>query len=326
MKAVLERVEHRAGESFACSTWNARSFACPYHVHPEIEINYIASSSGRVLVGDFLENFEAGCLVLLGADLPHSFFHTPPANAPKDWAQSMYIQFLPDCLGPEFFNLAGMTAVRNLLERSQRGLMFPISTAEQAAPLLQKALESEGAERIASLLSLLHLLARAQGVKTLASAQFAAPQPLRSSERLARATSFIHKNLSEELDLKATAHHAGMSPQAFSRFFHRWMGRTFAAYVTELRIGSACQMLLETDKSIAEVCFASGYRNLSNFIRQFRASKQMTPREFRQSGLAMNHGSSGASSSSKHLHGAGRRPPLFSAGTGLREDARRVGS
>ena len=41
------------------------------------------------------------------------------------------------------------------------------------------------------------------------------------------------------------------------------MGRTFAAYVTELRIASARQVLVESDQSIAEVRFASGFRTLS---------------------------------------------------------------
>jgi AraC-like DNA-binding protein len=88
--------------------------------------------------------------------------------------------------------------------------------------------------------------------------------------------------LFEELTLSTTARQAYMSPSGFSRFFHKWMGRTFAAYVTELRIASACQALLESDQSIAEVCFASGFRNLSNFNRQFRAFKGMSPREFRR--------------------------------------------
>ncbi len=290
MKAILERIEHQSGESFSCFRWSAQTFICPYHVHPEIEINYIVSSTGRRLVGDCLGYFKPGDLVLLGAGLPHMYFHRAPSKAPKNWAQSWYVQFLPECLGREFFSLPGLAAVNNLLQRSRRGLIFPRKTVSQVLPLLRETFENNGARRVASLIYLLQELAESRGTRPLASTRFELPQPPRSSERLARATSYIHRHLSEELTLAETAQNAGMSPQGFSRFFHRWMGRTFATYVTELRIGSACQMLIESDRSVAEVCFACGFRNLSNFNRHFRSHKGMSPREFRH--LCMEQSSS----------------------------------
>jgi AraC-like DNA-binding protein len=282
MKAILERIEHQAGECFSCFAWSAQTFVCPYHVHPEIEINYIVGSTGHRLVGDCLGHFKPGDLVLLGAGLPHMYFHKAPVKAPKNWAQSWYIQFLPDCFGRGFFDLPGMAPLRGLMQRSRRGLIFPRAVVSQALPLIRDTFHNTGARRIASLIQLLQVLAEARGVKPLASVQFELPQPPQSSQRLARATAYIHRHISERLTLAATARQAGMSPQGFSRFFHKWMGRTFAAYVTELRIGSACQMLLESGGSIAEVCFASGFRNLSNFNRRFRVHKGMSPRTFRQ--------------------------------------------
>ena len=81
---------------------------------------------------------------------------------------------------------------------------------------------------------------------------------------------------------------AHLSVPAFSRFFKRSLGRTFTDYVNELRIGSACRALIETDKSVAEICYASGFENLSNFNRRFLALKKMSPREFRRRYLAEN--------------------------------------
>jgi len=73
-----------------------------------------------------------------------------------------------------------------------------------------------------------------------------------------------------------------MSAGAFSRFFHAATGRTFIKAVGDLRISHACQMLRNTDKTVAEICFDSGFENLSNFNRQFRARKAMAPNEFRE--------------------------------------------
>ena len=282
MRPILERVEHQTEECFSCFEWSARTFACPYHVHPEFEINYIVSSSGRRLVGDHLDFFKPGDLVLLGPGLPHMYVHRAPEKAPKNWASSWYIQFLPDCLGQGFFDLPAMRSIRDLLYRARRGLRFPRTTVETAMPLVRATLEERGVGRVMSCLQLLYALAEAPGAKPMASVHFDLPQPPRCSRQMELATAYIHRHLFEELTLSSTAHHTHMSPTGFSRFFHRWMGRTFAAYVTELRIANACQALLESDQSIVEVCFASGFRNLSNFNRQFRALKGMSPREFRQ--------------------------------------------
>lgn len=288
MRAILERVEHRSEECLSCFEWSDRTFMCPYHVHPEFEINYIVSSSGRRLVGDYLDSFKPGDLVLLGPGLPHTYFHRAPKGAPDNWARSWYIQFLPDCLGEGFFNLGALRSIRDLLTRARRGLHFPHATAKGAVPFLQAAIEGHGAGRIASFLQLLQMLAEVRGARPMASLHFDLPQP-RSLRQLELATAYIHGHLYDELPLYAVARQAHMSPQGFSRFFHKWMGRTFAAYVTELRIASACQALLESDHSIAEVCFASGFRNLSNFNRQFRTMKGMSPREFRRQSTDSRH-------------------------------------
>jgi AraC-like DNA-binding protein len=284
MKLIREHVEKDAKECFSCFDWSGKTFVCPYHVHPEIEINYIVSSSGRRLVGDHLDQFNPGDLVLLGSGLPHMYTHRAPANAPEKWAHSLYIQFLPDCLGAGFFDLPGMAQLRDLLSRAGRGLLFPRMTTSRALPVLQAVLRSGGPLRVSLLLKLLDILAQSSGARPMASAQFCAPRQLRTSRRLDAATAYINRHMFNEVSLTAIARHMKMSPQGFSRFFHASMGRTFTAYVSELRIGAASQMLLESDRTIAAVCFAKGFNNLSNFNRQFRAVKGMSPREFRRGG------------------------------------------
>ncbi len=72
-----------------------------------------------------------------------------------------------------------------------------------------------------------------------------------------------------------------MSAKSFSRFFKKNTGKAFVPYVNELRVGLACQKLIETDASISEICFESGFNNLSNFNRRFKEVKGVSPRELR---------------------------------------------
>jgi AraC-like DNA-binding protein len=53
-------------------------------------------------------------------------------------------------------------------------------------------------------------------------------------------------------------------------------------YVNRLRINLACQLLMgEVDMPITDICFASGFTNISNFNRQFLRQKGMPPSRFR---------------------------------------------
>jgi AraC-like DNA-binding protein len=73
----------------------------------------------------------------------------------------------------------------------------------------------------------------------------------------------------------------GMSPVAFSRFFHRRTGRTLSEYIVDIRLGHAARMLVDTAKNISEICYECGFNNLSNFNRTFKAKRHYTPRDFR---------------------------------------------
>lgn len=63
------------------------------------------------------------------------------------------------------------------------------------------------------------------------------------------------------------------------------MGKTFVAYVNDLRLGEACRLLLETDATVAEIAYRVGFGNLSNFNQCFRQARGTTPREFRRRAL-----------------------------------------
>jgi AraC-like DNA-binding protein len=75
---------------------------------------------------------------------------------------------------------------------------------------------------------------------------------------------------------------ACLSPSALSRLFRQATRMTIGDYLTRLRIGRACALLIEGDLPVTHVAEEAGYNNLSNFNRQFKAEKSMTPRAFRR--------------------------------------------
>ena len=74
----------------------------------------------------------------------------------------------------------------------------------------------------------------------------------------------------------------GMTESKFSRYFRRVTGNTYTDFVNRLRINKACQLLMETDRYVTNVCYDVGFNNLANFNRRFLQIKGMTPKEFRR--------------------------------------------
>src|SRR4029453_16324869 len=104
----------------------------------------------------------------------------------------------------------------------------------------------------------------------------------RHPRRLDRVWRFLNERCRGRISLAEAAAAAHLSIPAFSRFFRRKTGRTLVAYLNELRTGLACRELIESERSISDIAFDSGFNNLSNFNRRFRELKNMSPRAFRR--------------------------------------------
>ena len=90
------------------------------------------------------------------------------------------------------------------------------------------------------------------------------------------------ENYSREIHLSDVAGLVGMTDVSFSRFFKKRTSRSFVDSLNEIRLGYATRMLVDTTTSIAEICFACGFNNISNFNRIFKKKKGCTPKEFRE--------------------------------------------
>jgi AraC-like DNA-binding protein len=93
---------------------------------------------------------------------------------------------------------------------------------------------------------------------------------------------YVHRHHTGDISAAEAARLVAMTPNAFSRFFRRSTGRTFGEYVNDVRLARARQGLIEGDAPISQIATDSGFGNLSNFNRRFRAKTGMNPREFRQ--------------------------------------------
>jgi len=281
MKPDLEVVQIGRSESFKAWEHGYPYHTVRWHFHPEYEIHHVVTTSGHYFVGDFIGNFEPGNLVLTGPNLPHNWVSDVTVDT-KVPLRSRVLQFTEEFIADAMALLPELAACQDLLETSRRGALFSAATAELAAPLLAELVTAQGIRRIEAFFGLLGVLSRAD-VTTLTSASYLPDPSGFMSTGINEALAYINANLTEQFSEADLAEIAGLSASAFSRSFRRHTGQALVKYVNRLRINLACQLLMgPSEMKITDVCFSSGFNNISNFNRQFQVQKGMTPSRFRE--------------------------------------------
>ena len=290
MKPDLEVVQIGRAESFKAWEHGYPFRTVRWHFHPELELHYVVATTGRYFVGDFIGTFVPGNLVLTGPNLPHNWVSdtAPGETVPL---RSRVVQFTEGFVADAMALMPELAAFAETMERSRRGLRFGPETAARAAPLIAELVEAQGIRRIELFWAVIDRLARARDLSELTSASYLPDPSGFMSAGINQALAWINDNLTEPFAETDLARIAGLTPAAFSRGFRRHTGLALVQFVNRLRINLACQLLMnDADLRITEVCFASGFNNLSNFNRQFLRYKGMTPSRFRTL-LAENHAS-----------------------------------
>jgi AraC-like DNA-binding protein len=153
---------------------------------------------------------------------------------------------------------------------------------KQAVKKLIDAISVAGkSERIIYLMQLLNVIAN--GTENVPIAKFKTKNISRSDEqRLNKIYQYTLNNFTHEITLKEIASIIYMVPHSFCRYFRSRTKKRYSEFLLEVRVNQACKLLLETDYSIAVVCWESGFKNFSNFNRHFKAIVGQSPLEYRR--------------------------------------------
>jgi AraC-like DNA-binding protein len=268
------------GDCFTLFSRVKTEFDFPLHYHEEFELNFIRNGKGaKRVIGDHMEEIEDLELVLVGPNLQHGWFtHKMKGKEVKE----VTIQFHRDLFDEKFLHRNQMSFVRNMFEKSLRGILFSKETTELIMPRIFTLTKRHGFDSVLELLSVLHDLSISRNMRTLSDTSFNNTETISyNSRRVKTVMEYLNKNFHKEVSLGEAARLAAMSEVAFSRFFKMRTGKTFVDTLNEVRLGHASRMLIETTQSVNEVAFRCGFNNLSNFNRIFKKKKNCTPKEFR---------------------------------------------
>ncbi len=286
MKPQLLKISNPSENSFNLLKWDATNFSTPWHYHPEIEIVFMMESTGKKYVGSSITDFKPGDLCMIGSYLPHYYKNDEEYlhENSKLRAKSTIIHFNEDFLGEHFWETTESTAIKSLLERSKRGIQFSEETSKRLQSKKEAMFNVKGMKLLLLFLEILDDLANSKNFEYLS----ADPIHIRNevdSDRIKKVLEHVSENFQSQIMLDDVAQLANMSESAFSRYFKKRTRKTFSSFLTEIRLDYACKMLQNDKMSISQIAFDSGFYNLSNFNRQFKVIKKITPLAYRMNYL-----------------------------------------
>ena len=268
--------------------YDYQHFTYPWHFHSEYEIIYVSESTGTQFVGNSIESYQAGDVLLIGSNLPHylksdEIYHS--ANAPSK-VRGTIIQFEKEFMQHAVNFYPQFMRIKKLLEESRMGVFFPAGCSQKLIELLNLIPVEKGMNQITSFLQLLKVMSEIKQRKTISKPDFEYNTEHNAS-RVDKVISFINKNYTRQITLDEIASFASMNATAFCRFFKKETGKTFTKYIFDMRIGYACKLLLMNEMSISQIGGVCGFETISHFNKIFRKVSGYSPTEYRKTMLAV---------------------------------------
>ncbi|WP_394143398.1 AraC family transcriptional regulator [Vibrio atypicus] len=291
MKPYIENVIKTPSSDWIVREYHCRvkkeEFSCSWHYHTEYELVLYRDPSrvfnGNYFAGDAIGPIHHNTMLLYGPGLPHMITgqlngsEEKPHHSVIVWFKHHWIEKLQATI-PEARN------IKRLLENSAYGLMFSDAISEQVARLLEGVELLDRQYQAIRVIEVLLLIANDPDSQRLSHSPYRISQLSGNQEahqKVQLATRYIESNYANIIRISDLSSSLHMSESSAYRLFEKHYGMSFSDHLKQFRIGKACELLVNTSQPIALVAENTGFQNLSNFNRQFKTVKEMTPTQFR---------------------------------------------
>lgn len=255
------------------------SFSFNWHYHPEFELTLTLNSSGMRFVGDHVQAYGDGDLVLLGPNLPHAWESHVTLKGSEH--RALVCWFTRPWIDSLVHGSPELRAVGALLEDSRRGVAFGRTTSMAVRRQILSFGAATAQQQWLGLLRLLLNLSEDTQRTPLATHAMEPVGGAREMARLGPVFSWLNAHYTETPSLDYLAGLAHLSVSQLQRLFKRSTRVSVSDYVAQRRVGHACVMLVQSQWSMARIGGEVGYTDGAHFARQFKAIKSCTPSEYR---------------------------------------------
>jgi len=283
LKANLRKLDNPIENSFHIRKDKRAYFDDNWHFHEMLELVVILKGSGKRFVGDSIESFSKGDVILVGEKLPHVWRSNSKNKDTSEFkCSSIIIQFPKKFLGSIFLELTESSKLNILFKKAEMGISFQNETRKKIIRKSKKLLKLKGMDRLLLFLDILNIASNSTGDKLLASPLFK-EVVFKSDLKINKVFEYVMDNFSSPITLDNVSSIACMNKTAFCRYFKQRTKKTFSSFLNEIRIGYACKLIRDEKYSISEAAYLSGYNSPSHFNKQFNLIKKISPSEFNKS-------------------------------------------
>ena len=256
----------------------AQYFYNKLHQHEDIQLCTIIKGEGTLIVGDTINDYKTGDVLIIGSDLPH-VFKSDATHIKESFMVSLF--FTKHSFGKDFFSLDDFKELTSFFKKSMSGFKL-LSNQQKVQERFLSLQNATNLERFIGLFDILRLIEKSKN-KTLADFVYPKKYSDNEGKRMREVMDFTIHHYDKNINLNEIASRANMTPNAFCRYFKQRTNKTYIQFLNELRLEHASKLLLSNeDLSISEIAEKSGFNNISNFNRQFKVVKKLSPTAFKK--------------------------------------------
>jgi len=285
LKSALQKSPIPKSHAFVAKALRESIFDPNWHFHSEYQLFMVLKGSGTRFIGDDIKPFKAGDFTFTGPNLPHLW--RSDTDSDGSVSEGIVVYFNENLIGESLLQKEESITLKQLFQNSLRGIEVTGHSTDTIKKILQTLLQSQGFEGVLELLKLLHFISKSPDAHLLASPGYTNTLKVGDTERMNKVYAHVMKHYKEKIRLQTLAELTNMTPTSFSRYFKSHANKTFSEFVSEIRIGHACKLLIEQKTNVSQACYESGFQTLSNFNRQFKNSTGRTPLEYKQTYLGL---------------------------------------
>ncbi|WP_291781945.1 AraC family transcriptional regulator [Cecembia sp.] len=284
MKQALQKSRIPSNKAFVARELIAPYFDNHWHFHQEYQLFLVLEGRGTRFIGDQMKPFREFDMVFTGPNLPHLWKNDAAyfEKESKLKTHGIVVYFGADFLGNALYEKEELELIRNLFQRSLRGLEITGSTNMKLREKMKELVGKSGFESYLLLLEILKTIANSSDCQTITQAEYTNNNKESEKDRMRKVYEYVTENFQKKIQLEEVANLANMTESAFSRYFKSRMNKTFSEFLSDVRISHACKLLHEQDINISQVCYESGFNTLSNFNKQFKERMSVSPLVYRR--------------------------------------------
>ena len=233
-----------------------------HHYHDYYEIEFVIDGKAKTTVNGVEFMLERGSAYILRPTDLHEFFGQPKADFYS-------ISVVANCFDQNLYNefISKNTFIFTSLTEDE--LNYAVTLCESLKIFSNNTHKNYQATSVLNLLLLMFL------EKFKDTVYKENPDPIYN------AIKYVNENFTKNPSLSDVANFARLAETYFCRKFKKVTGKTYVEYLNALKIGFAKRLLINSNLSVTEICFLSGYNSLSQFIREFKKETNVSPKNYR---------------------------------------------